>query len=600
MKSSGVQFKGRVIDIDEVVDAVNTTCMTNEQKPADSLINPNLEGLDLETVWQDYWGKYGDCLVWEGWVAKYPDQIDFDKLHAIPATEEVEVTTENADVENNDGQIVGELVEENNQVTELNKIFKETDSSVIKFSKENNKDPSTLVDESVACDKETKLKSFAKEESDNKVNVCTETETDYSKTDFGDSVLDNQTNNCENQSVIEKVTTDDYANITSPPKYSSLSFKQISGENILNTLKNKVEGFEVDSEQANIEEIDNQSGADNLANERTEIIQMMHCYSNISESHTEPNVNEDEQGPSVVESGNYDKMWEDLWNEHYTESYWYYYNHFAEKFNKLSLKHEPSCEQNEVVFETEFIVIPSEQGTCSIEAVQSNEISGEESDNNLEMVGSCDVETIQSKNENLLSSQSAKDNVKPVHNTSPESSVSGPIESESIDDIANQCTQSSTVAKGSSENNEICEESEAVSASLSTQMSLYYQATETEQEYNKSENEKYQIEDIAEKNQLAVSSEETSNGKGDVNKDNEKDLRDETPADDMCKLTSEPNGGGELGHEPEDGSRKKKKKRDRQREEQAQGSSTGGSGKNLCRGRPKPNMGVVPNKCQNT
>ena len=577
MKSSGVQFKGREIDIDEVIDAVNTTCIPNEQKPTDGLVNPNLEGLDLETVWQDYWGKYGDCLVWEGWVAKYPDQIDFDKLHAIPATEEVEVTTENTDVEKNERQI-GELVEENNQVTELNKTFKETDSSVVKFSEENNKDSSTLVDESVACDKETQLESNAQEESDNKVIVCTETESDNSKTDESDSVLDNPTNNCENQSVIEQVTTDDYANITSPPKYSSLSFKQISGENILNTLQNKVEGFGVESEQANIEETDNQSDAENLANERTEMIQMMHCYSNVSESHARPIVNEDEQDPNVEESCNYDKMWEDLWNEHYTESYWYYYNHFAEKFNKLSPKHEPSCEQSEVVFETEFIVIPSEQGTCSIEAVQSNELSGKESDNNLEMLGSCDVEHIQSKNENLLSSQSAKDNVIPVHNSSLESSVSSPLESESIDDNANQCTQGSTVAKGSQGNNDICKESEAVSASLSSQMSLYYQATETEQKYNKSENEKYQEEETAEQKQLDVC-EETSYGKGDVTKDNEKDLRDEPHTYDMCKLTSEPNGGGELGPEPEDGSRKKKKKRDRQREEQAQGSSSGGSGK---------------------
>ena len=573
MKSSGVQFKGREIDIDEVIDAVNTTCMTNEQEPTDGLVNPNLEGLDLETVWQDYWGKYGDCLVWEGWVAKYPDQIDFDKLHAIPATEEVEVTTENTDVEKTDRQIVGDIVEENNQVTELNKNFKETDSPVIKFSKENNEESSTLVDDSVACDKVTKLESNAKEESDNKVNVCTETETANSKTDLGDSALDNKTNNCENQSIIEQATTDDYANITSPPKYSSLSFKQISGENIVNTLQNKVEGFGVESEQASIEEIDNQSDADNLANERTEMIQMMHCYSNVSESQTESNVNEDEQGPGSEECGNYDKMWEDLWNEHYTESYWYYYNHFAEKFNKLSPKHEPSCEQNEVVFETEFIVIPSEQGTCSIKLVQSNKISGKESDNNMEMVGSCDVEHIQSKNENLLSSQSAKDYVIPVHNTPLVSSVSSPIESDSIGDNANQCTQSSNMAKGSPDNNDICEENEADT--------VINQVTESEHEFNKSENEKYQEEEIAEKKQSDIC-EETRNGKGDVTKDNENDLRDEPYADDTCNLTSEPNDDDELGPEPEDGSRKKKKKRGRQREEQAQGSSTGASGKVPC------------------
>ncbi|XP_067677508.1 uncharacterized protein [Haliotis asinina] len=46
---------------------------------------------DLETAWQEFWTKYGEMVVWQGWVSKYPDHIDYDKLTVMPSVVEVEV-----------------------------------------------------------------------------------------------------------------------------------------------------------------------------------------------------------------------------------------------------------------------------------------------------------------------------------------------------------------------------------------------------------------------------------------------------------------------------------------------------------------------------
>ncbi|KAK3579149.1 hypothetical protein CHS0354_022171 [Potamilus streckersoni] len=54
----------------------------------------HLSMMNFDVVWEDYWGKYGEYLVWEGWVSKYPDQIDFDKIKAVPAIVEVEVESD--------------------------------------------------------------------------------------------------------------------------------------------------------------------------------------------------------------------------------------------------------------------------------------------------------------------------------------------------------------------------------------------------------------------------------------------------------------------------------------------------------------------------
>jgi hypothetical protein len=46
----------------------------------------------LTLAWESYWAKYGEYLVWEGWINKYPEQIDFNEYRGMPCVSEVEVT----------------------------------------------------------------------------------------------------------------------------------------------------------------------------------------------------------------------------------------------------------------------------------------------------------------------------------------------------------------------------------------------------------------------------------------------------------------------------------------------------------------------------
>ena len=48
----------------------------------------------LEVDWQEYWAKYGEYLVWQGWVEKYPDYVNMDEIIAVPAIAELTVGTE--------------------------------------------------------------------------------------------------------------------------------------------------------------------------------------------------------------------------------------------------------------------------------------------------------------------------------------------------------------------------------------------------------------------------------------------------------------------------------------------------------------------------
>lgn len=51
-------------------------------------------GDDLDGGWQDYWARFGESLVWQGWVEKYPECIDYEKLGGvIPTLKEEEVGT---------------------------------------------------------------------------------------------------------------------------------------------------------------------------------------------------------------------------------------------------------------------------------------------------------------------------------------------------------------------------------------------------------------------------------------------------------------------------------------------------------------------------
>lgn len=404
----------------EVVNSQNKTVA--EKNVTDNTVYPHLEGLDLETVWQDYWGKYGDQLVWEGWVAKYPDQIDFEKLHAVPATAEVEVTSELISEET---QNMGDSKEEVNDsadakcITNCDNVFEgkaENLKEVLNVvgdrtpDMNGNKLDELNMDRVSSGDKEAEHENFGYSPAsfttnDNTVDEEHAEENKYKNNEEQPAcglrcVSERETQ----QMIVSEITSsaiqmdskkcvldgdidDTYINPRSPLKYSSLSFKQISGSNIVNTLQNRVEGFGVESER-NREVMFNQSDADNLANERTEMVQMLHSYSSFSSTETKDylNTSSDPQNHGTVfqeredlEDNNYDQMWNDLWNEHYTESYWYYYNQFADKFNQFSPKHAPVADEiGEVMFESEFIIIPRDSETCIIISESNKENIGTE------------------------------------------------------------------------------------------------------------------------------------------------------------------------------------------------------------------------------
>lgn len=369
------------------------------------MVNPNLEGLDFDSVWQDYWGKFGEYLVWEGWVAKYPDQIE---LHVVPATEEIEIKTEespdfvNTKIKYDERTLesLGNIEVENQNQTIMEKINSDCmEEAEGKSLHENNTsvdlttncaaENGTVANKSDTLDTQTALPAKLNDDVDeHKPEVkkgeyslkeqSLETKIDTARKDpelmNNKATLDDEREFMNDG--LEKNAYDSYMTSLSPLKYVPPSFEQISGANILNTLQNRIEGFGTETNRTIIlEESDNQSDADNLANERAEMVQMMHNYSGFSpHQNEERNVNEEANlfsvdNVSCTQEHNYDQMWADLWNEHYTETYWYYYNQFAEKFNKLSPKHELPNEQiGEVVFESEVLIIPGETH-CSCNAV---------------------------------------------------------------------------------------------------------------------------------------------------------------------------------------------------------------------------------------
>lgn len=287
------------------------------------------ENYDLETVWQDYWGKYGDYLVWEGWAAKYPDQIDYENLQSVPAIAEVEVDTEALESQKGHGQ-----------------------------------------------------------EDDNAEH------TDCVKNENKQSEL------VQDESTLSKSKTHSY------------NFKNPNGVNILSALQNRTE-----SNSGEVCNVNGESNADNIVNEQNEMFNMMHSYScyehsdNASISHmsgkdytinadVEHHHTNDETAPAQGED--FSKAWEELWNEHYTESYWYYYNQFAEKFEKIIQKTPEDATVAEgvaIVNENGELVIVDDGTSGHINTEQSCEIETvdichhtEDADNSVSQMESIDDE----------------------------------------------------------------------------------------------------------------------------------------------------------------------------------------------------------------
>ncbi|XP_052073748.1 trimethylguanosine synthase-like isoform X2 [Mytilus californianus] len=235
--------------------------------------------LDFDTAWESYWAQYGEYLVWEGWVNKYPEQVDFNEYRGMPCVSEIEVTA--------DGEMIiekspGRIEEENSESKEI-------------FPEDANK----------------------------------ETNTDNGK----DNEMLGQ--NEEERQLAETKETENLQNRLDSAGYSGFQTSYNRAiESTMNNLKETEDHFEIsDLETAE---------ANNLANQNVEMVHMMHCYSSGpgQSSQTENYGNEDNEEETSTD----DVEWQDLWNEHYTENYWYYYSQFKEEFQKLETKNHTVTE----------------------------------------------------------------------------------------------------------------------------------------------------------------------------------------------------------------------------------------------------------------
>ncbi|CAG2243187.1 TGS1 [Mytilus edulis] len=87
----------------------------NEDEGVVGDLHPYKE-LDFDTAWESYWAQYGEYLVWEGWVNKYPEQVDFNEYRGMPCVSEIEITA--------DGEMViekspGRIEEEDSEPKEI-------------------------------------------------------------------------------------------------------------------------------------------------------------------------------------------------------------------------------------------------------------------------------------------------------------------------------------------------------------------------------------------------------------------------------------------------------------------------------------------------
>lgn len=386
--------------------------------------------LDVDSVWQDYWLKYGEYLVWQGWVTKYPDQLDLqNSTYVVPPIAEVEIETEETgldeeEVKDNSCQNLNfEHVLAEPQQSECNSSFEDSDTS----QKHANADGHALkslndVDltpikgnnqplSDTDCDNIVKVSNVLSDILNSVSNSCNsksslmtenerpidgfqdseEEQTNYSLSQFPGCTskpeeIDLQTtgSNLTHQEATDRIHNSSAKNelqvsesnftvdqlkeeaLTNPNEKKASqtdeNIKNQSNPQLLWTFRTQGRSFddavertmksvtELSQEEMleDISEPYNENGnpdAHNRANEKAELVQMMHCYSchqdNISEavdlyevSGESVEKKENQEDGAEEEIQTYAEIWNDLWNEHYQECYWFYYNQFQAAYER--------------------------------------------------------------------------------------------------------------------------------------------------------------------------------------------------------------------------------------------------------------------------
>ncbi|KAK6195414.1 hypothetical protein SNE40_000851 [Patella caerulea] len=270
---------------------------------------------DVDALFQAYWTQYGETLLWQNWLAKYPDYMDKENFSGIPVPVfEVEVASEDTDFQQNIDNV------ENSP----NDPLVSSSESDINSHKEGSPTSSDNLSEMKNSKNNILIKSIENSKS---------------------SVTIKKTFYTNNPSGVEDNSKGDHVS----EKWD------LSPEAIKNTMSRRREITQI----LNNVEPESEEVMSNTANKNNEIVHMMHSYATISPP-TDCDTGEiyQEKGPESESDMNcdqseesYQEQWTNIWNEHCTEIYWYHYNQFLVSFSKQDKSANISARElnNEVV-----------------------------------------------------------------------------------------------------------------------------------------------------------------------------------------------------------------------------------------------------------
>ncbi|XP_050405601.1 trimethylguanosine synthase [Patella vulgata] len=261
---------------------------------------------DVDALFQAYWTQYGETLLWQNWLAKYPDYMDKENFSGIPVPVfEVEVASEDTTVQQNIDNV------ENSPKGPLVSGLATKDSASVESDINNHKKDSPTSSDNLG-------------EMKNSEN----------------NVLIKSIENSKNSVTIKKTFyTNNPSGVEDNSKGSHISEKwDLSPEAIKNTMLRRREISQI----MNIVEPESEEVMSNTANENNEIVHMMHSYATISpltdcdtgEIYQEKDPESESNVNCKQSEESYQEQWTNIWNEHCTEIYWYHYNQFLVSFSK--------------------------------------------------------------------------------------------------------------------------------------------------------------------------------------------------------------------------------------------------------------------------
>ena len=245
--------------------------------------NNDETGSTTEQEWETYWATHGDTLVWQGWLEKYPEYIDPSVLVPVDHMEDVTSSVPVDDVE--------EMTSEQNKNELDNKSSESDDISM------ESKDKNTQEINRVAC-----------------------------------------SNSGTGKTVDETFSVQ--VDLKTPGKDINEAIKSTMQE-----ITEQLAETQISSEQSDEHSAENDNEA-NSANERNrDLVHFMHDYaaapSNNDNQMEEHNQEEIEETSHENLDQDFSSQWQALWDEHYQETYWFYFNQFSslneEEKQKLNL-----------------------------------------------------------------------------------------------------------------------------------------------------------------------------------------------------------------------------------------------------------------------